>query len=403
VSARAAVIGLSLALVLTRGALAAQELPLKRPPEPASAGECPALPAAGTPRARHTAVDSLLSAGSRAAILGDYPAAEELLRRAAQLDGANPVVSYRLARTLDDQGKTQAAALEYCRYLALAPDAPDAAEIRGRVRDLVGTGSVALRDPWTGEMAAAVTAYESGRLADAVEGFTRAIALRPDGAEGYYNRGVAYVAMQRADAAAQDLEAYLRLAGQPEDAPRVRSRLELLTAAASPAGSSAPPPLAAPEPRRTTAAPGRVLIQGLVLPGLGQHETGRTLFGLGVLSAVGGAVYLALHQEVVVQQREGVDPFGNRYPYDVRVQERPYQSLGIGAAVGIGLAAAVESFLYARGQGSTAAPIVARGSARASARSEGPQELQLSVVPSGAGVSVGLRWYVGSVFGAAVP
>jgi hypothetical protein len=49
-------------------------------------------------------VDSLLTAGSRAAILGDYPAAEDFLRRAAALDQGNPLVSYRLARTLDDQG-----------------------------------------------------------------------------------------------------------------------------------------------------------------------------------------------------------------------------------------------------------------------------------------------------------
>jgi hypothetical protein len=128
------------------------------------------------------------------------------------------------------------------------------------------------------------------------------------------------------------------------------------------------------------------------VPGLGQHETGRTLLGIGVLSAVGGAVYLAFREELATQQRQAEDPFGNPYTYDVRVRERPYQTLGLGAAVAIGLGAALESFLYARGQDSGGGPVASGGSAGAAPRSRSASHLHLSVGPADQGVNVGFRW-----------
>jgi tetratricopeptide (TPR) repeat protein len=371
------------ALATTAASASARQLPLKSvavsaPP----VGECPASPAAPAPRARDAGVDSLLSAGSRAAILGDFQAAEDLLRRAAALDGSNPVVSYRLARTLDDQGKAEPAAVEYCRYLSLAPDAPDASDIRDRVRSLAGDGSVSLGDPWTREMAAATDAYRAGRFGDAVDGFTRAIAVAPDAPDGHYDRAVSYLAMDQRDPAAEDLEAYLRLAPQAEDATRVRAQLDQLRAPVLAAA-----PVAAPAPRRTAAAPGRVLVEGMVLPGLGQHETGRTLLGVGVLAAVGGAVYLALHEQVATEQRQAQDPFGNTYTYDVHVRERPYQSIGIGAAVAIGLGAAFESFLYARRTPEQVAEAPQRG---------GPALPELALERAGESLRIGLRFSAGA-------
>jgi tetratricopeptide (TPR) repeat protein len=367
------------ALALVAADAHGQELPLKTVVVSAPApGECPAQPPAPALRGGHAGVDSLLNAGSRAAILGDFPAAEDFLRRAAALDGANPVVSYRLARTLDDQGKSEPAAAEYCRYLSLAPDTPDAAEIRERVRTLAGSGSVALADPWTREMSAATEAYRAGRFADAVGGFTRAIEIAPAAADGYYDRAVSYLAMDRGDAAAEDLEAYLRLAPQADDATRVRVRMDQLRA---PAVSAAAP--AAASPRRTTAAPTLVLVEGMVLPGLGQHETGRTMLGVGVLSAVGGAVLLALHEQDATRERQAQDPFGNPYTYQVRVRERPFRTLGFGAAVAIGLGAAVEGFLYARRQPAELAE-AEQGSGRALP--------ELALERSGEAVRIGLRF-----------
>src|SRR5690606_24252692 len=66
---------------------------------------CPAIPGPISARRPNPgATDSLLAAGSQAAILGDNEAAVELLRAAVASDPSSAVASYRLARTLDDQG-----------------------------------------------------------------------------------------------------------------------------------------------------------------------------------------------------------------------------------------------------------------------------------------------------------
>jgi hypothetical protein len=146
----------------------------------------------------------------------------------------------------------------------------------------------------------------------------------------------------------------------------------------------AEPPEGAADPRPAQlrlASPGRVLLQGLAIPGLGQHATGRSLWGVGVLAAAGGAFYLAAREETVVRRVQAQDPFGNRYEYDVRVRERPYQTFGIAAAVAIGVAAAFESYLYAR---RSAGGVVPAGGDAASLH-------WLSVSASGDEVRVGVR------------
>ena len=372
----------------------AQTLAIKPPAADPPPGECPAVPVATSRETVPPAVlDSLLNAGSRAAILGDHASAEELFRRAVTLDPSNAVASYRLARTLDDEGRLGDAALEYCRYLALAPTAADAAEIRGRARSLL-TGEPA-REPWKSEALAGVNAYAAGRHAEAVAAFSRALEHAPELPEAFYNRGLAHLAVGSNAEAAADLDAYLRLRPQAEDAARVRAQLDRLRAqmstrvqserAAAPASGAATPAAGeASSPPLRSPAPGSVLVQGLVVPGLGQHATGRTVWGVGVLAAVGGAVYLAMREETVVRRVTAQDPFGNAYEYDVRTLDRPYQALGIGAAVGIGVAAALESFLYALRR--PALPAVASSSALAH-----EALTWISVTPTGDGVRLGLR------------
>jgi hypothetical protein len=92
----------------------------------ADPGACPPPPAhSAVPLSLSSSTDSLLVAGSQAAILGDQHMAADLLRAAAASDPGSAVVAYRLARTLDELGSGREAMLEYCRYLALVPAAPD--------------------------------------------------------------------------------------------------------------------------------------------------------------------------------------------------------------------------------------------------------------------------------------
>ncbi len=79
------------------------------------------------------AARDLAQRGQQSAILGDRVSARAQLRDAAALDPSDPDLAYQLARAHDGAGATTEAALEYCRFLSLAPDAPDAPEARERI------------------------------------------------------------------------------------------------------------------------------------------------------------------------------------------------------------------------------------------------------------------------------
>lgn len=343
--------------------LSAQSLPLKTPP-PAEApiSTCPAveLPfggAAVTP----AVIDSLMNAGVQAGLRGDHIGARLLYRQASFLDPANPMIPYRLAVTLEELDDPDAARIEYCRYLALNPSAPDALEVAGRVRRMAEE-SVAADQPWRQAAAEGVAAFDEGRFADAAAAFTRVIDLQPDYADGYYNRAVSRLVSGANAEASADLTRYLEMAPQAADAGAVRAQLNalrtMLAAAAAPAEPSPTAPAAAPgqpvfreiQPEvRIPPGPGSVLFRGIVVPGLGQYSTGRPVLGTLVLAAAAGAAWFGLQEEIGVERRVSTDPFGNAYTYNVSVRERPNFMVGVGAATGIALLGAIEGALHARG------------------------------------------------------
>jgi hypothetical protein len=79
------------------------------------------------------AARDLAQRGQQAAILGDRVSALAQLREAASLDPSDPDLAYQLARAHEGAGASSDAAREYCRFLSLSPDAPDATEVRERV------------------------------------------------------------------------------------------------------------------------------------------------------------------------------------------------------------------------------------------------------------------------------
>ncbi|MEO6529224.1 MAG: tetratricopeptide repeat protein, partial [Gemmatimonadaceae bacterium] len=81
---------------------------------------------------RRTARD-LAQRAQQSAILGDRTAARDQMTQAAALDPSNPDLAYQLARAQESAGAPDDAATEFCRFLALAPNAPEAAEARERV------------------------------------------------------------------------------------------------------------------------------------------------------------------------------------------------------------------------------------------------------------------------------
>jgi tetratricopeptide (TPR) repeat protein len=275
----------------------------------------------------------LAQRAQQAAILGDRSAARDQLRQATALDPANPELSYQLARAQEALGANDEATAAYCRFLALAPSAPEAAEVRDRLTALQRTAQTTVSDRILAPFRIGVTAYEAGRFAQAAIAFGNAIALQPDWADAYYDRALANAARGQRELAIADLQQYLRLRPEAEDRRAVIARIATLR------GGPLSPPAA--------------LGLGLVIPGAGQMYTGRRVFGVVTLAAAGGALAYALKSGPVTKEFlvEPVDPFGNPLPPFIETRTetgRPNLGTGLAVAGAIAGATAIEAFLHAR-------------------------------------------------------
>jgi tetratricopeptide (TPR) repeat protein len=323
-------LGLVFLLVETSGA-AAQQLQLKRTlPGIAWAG-CPSPDGRRvtvTPAQRQDA-ERLAEAATQASLLGDKAAALDLLTRAAGVDATSKTIAYHVARTLDELNRPNEALVAYCRYLALAPDASDAQEVRDRTRVLATPAGFAVSAAAARAYEAGIAHYDGGRLAEAETAFGQASAAAPAWANAVYNRAVIRLALGRTDPAAEDLRRYLELS---PGAPDFNQLLDLLATFRQ----VVPPPY----------NPSSVLVRGLLVPGLGHFTTGRS--GAGVLFL--GAASSALAAGFAVTRQE-VDclspPVNGRCPADQIASQktrRPYLVPGIAAAAAIGVWGAIDAY-----------------------------------------------------------
>jgi tetratricopeptide (TPR) repeat protein len=274
----------------------------------------------------------LAQRGQQSAILGDRVAARDQLRRASALDPSNADLSYQLARAEESTGNDAGATTAYCRFIALAPDTPEAAEARARLAQLMlGTRQAdSLRAAATFDRA--VAAYEQGRLDSADVAFTSALSLAPDWAAAYYDRGVVRRVLGRRADAASDFQQYLRLEPDASNRDAVTARVAEL--------------------QEQPLSPARALTLGLVIPGAGQFYAGRPVRGALTLIGTGVALACGMSQRESMQavQQTAQDPFGNPYTYTVnrRVTERPCRTPGFTAAGVIAVVSAIDAFRFAR-------------------------------------------------------
>lgn len=323
-----------LLLVLAFPSLGAQELPLKRdlPPGPCEA-RVPVGVSSETPsESDRQEAERLSSEANQAAILGDQDGAIVLLREAAELDPLSSAVAYRLARILEDAGEAEAALGEFCRYLALEPDAPDATDTRLRTERLADPDRTPLSPAARSAFEQGVTAFDQGAYDEAARHFSGAILQGPDWDDAYYNRGVSYLRAGRAVAAAADLQWYLETNPAAGDREAVQANLRRI----------------APAPQYS---PGIALTTGLLVPGMGQFYSGRPGLGFLVLSTAGTAATVGfLHKKVEVDclqiPADGVCPPDQIL--DERVK-RPLLVPGLAAAAAITVVGAILAFRGARG------------------------------------------------------
>ena len=318
-----------------QGRPAAGRPPLKRGlPVVAARPTCaPVAPArAVTPDQRRQARE-IAQRAQQSAILGDRTAARDQLRQASALDPSNQSLAYQLARAQEAVGANDAAAVEYCRFLALAPSAPESAEVRDRLAALTRNTQTGVSDKVMAPFLAGVSAYEGGRYAQAEISFSSAIALQPDWADAYYDRALANAARGRREQAIADLQRYLRLRPEAEDRAAVIARINNL--------------------RGTPPSPTAALGLGLVIPGAGQMYTGRKVLGVITLAAAGGALAYAVKTDLVTKEFvvNPTDPFGNPLPpfIDTRTEVgRPHLTTGLAALGAIAGVTAIEAFMHAR-------------------------------------------------------
>lgn len=262
--------------------------------------------------------ERLAADATEAAVLGDSEAALQLLTRATTLNPASHVISYRRARALEETGDTDEAVIEYCRYLTLHY-ADDRERVEQRIEELTRTDSSAVPSIAARAWIDAIAHADSGKLDDAVLGFSRTIEAAPHWGDAYYNRALTRVALGSRDSASADLRQYLALSPGAANFDDVLALLEAL--------------------RGRAYDPATTLATGLVVPGLGHLTTDRPVTGLIVLGSAASAIAAGILIERVDVSCLAV-PVNGRCPPDQVLREdveRPYllPSIGVAAAIGI--------------------------------------------------------------------
>src|ERR1044071_9850637 len=121
--------------LLTRAANA--QLAPKRTLAATSTLPCPAAAPNVIPSRKDSPdVRRLMSLGHEAAIVGDHRQARDVFVDAARLSPGDERIAYQLGRAYEELGEKPNAIREYCRFLALSPQASDAPDVRTRVTAL---------------------------------------------------------------------------------------------------------------------------------------------------------------------------------------------------------------------------------------------------------------------------
>lgn len=324
--------------------LEAQGLPIKSALAASGVSGCAAFPPPAqainaTPNADAES-RRLIDEAQDAALQGDHGAARDAFAKAALLVPGNARVAYYLGRELEALVEATLAVREYCRYLALSPAAPDADEVRGRIVRLTPASDLARVSEAQANFRSGVALLQRKQYLAADSTFGTVARQVPSAPEPYFNRALSRAARGDRTAAMQDFEKYLELAPQASDRPELRGSMARL--------------------QDRVYGPGQAFGSGILIPGLGQMNTGRPVLGVLTLGAVGGAIAVALATKRETVGESFTDPFGNAYSDSLQRSTRPMATVGLAAAAALWLGAALESSSYARRSRRRAESIIAR-------------------------------------------
>jgi tetratricopeptide (TPR) repeat protein len=316
---------------LVPSCLRGQELPLKRPKLNPISIACPVIPVP-PPTAQQVIEEAnrLATLAQESSIEGDHRAARDQFRQAATLDPRDASLAYRLAREHEDLQERDAAVREYCRYLALAPNATDAAQIGDRIAKLLPGGTLAHSTAVVTRFNLAVASYDGRSFGTAADQFDSVNTAAPALSAAAYDGGLAHDQDGDEAAAMHDYSRYLQLEPNASDAAAVRARMQQMRRGV---------------PSATTA-----FFLGL-LPSGGQFYTRQPVLGIVVLAGAAGGVVLALQTRTITRDTTFTGPFGGTYPGTYTQTQRQNLALGVAVAGGVTLLGAIEAAVVAHGRG----------------------------------------------------
>ena len=322
--------------------LGGQELPLKRALPGTDSISCPPVDPNVQPSPEEVQQAARLGSDSEQALmLGDQERARDLLARATELDPTSAELAYRYGRILESLGETELAIESFCRALGLGSREQGIGDARPRLEALARAREPELPEAARSEFLNGLLQADLGNLEGAEEAFGAAFGLAPDWADAVYNRGIIRIRLSNPDMAVEDLQHYLTLNPNGNDAIFVSQRIGQL------------------QIRQTSSvSPGIALGLGIPLPGMGQFYSGRALGGMTVLALAGGALAAGFLIEEVEVRCVGSAPSGGECPADRIISEdtsNPYKMHGLIAAGVISVAGAVEAFIKAK-RGGDGAP-----------------------------------------------
>lgn len=359
-----------LAVLLVAGSrLGAQGLQVKETLAGSGATGCAAFPpprVSTTPESPNVTAEArrLIAAAQDDALLGEHAGARDAFAKALELTPGNARVAYYLGREHEALKAASEAVAAYCRYLALAPSAPDGDEVRGRIVRLMPSTELTKIDEAQSTFRSGVTLLQRGQYTAADSAFASVSQAMPSAPEPYYNRALARAAQGSRRPALDDFEKYLELAPSAIDRGAVR-----LAMSGIPDGVFS-----------TRASFG----SGLLFPGLGQMTTGRPVWGVLVLAAVSGAGVFAMQSSQSIQARNFTDPFQNPYVDSIPTTKHPNFVAAAAGAAAIWIGAAFEASSYARRSHRKAEAIINRD------RTTEPRRVSLRIVPARSGVAIAI-------------
>ena len=319
-------------LMLTVAASVHAQLAPKRTLAATTPQGCAALVTpAGTPSTTagdDTTTRRLIAAGQEASLQGEHTVARDAFAEAAKRSPNNADLAYYLGRAHEQLSATTDAVREYCRYLKLKPSARDADEVQGRIVRLVPRSQLALADEARANFSSGVALLERRQYIAADSMFGSIVAQLPNTPELYFNRALSRAARGERALAIEDFQKYFDLAGNPPDRAAINTAVAGL--------------------QDRVFGSGQALGSGLLLPGMGQMQTGRPVIGVSVLGAVAAALIWGMAEKQGFEVATFIDPFGNPYVDSLPRTTKPNLAIA-GAAAGIlWVGSAIEAMSYAR-------------------------------------------------------